>query len=211
MISLKIRPFIFLLAVAMGFASTVWAEVKSPVYKLSPFDKVSLSVHGEPDLSTEQLITDAGDVRVPLLGPVKVGGLTVAEGTALIERAFVDQKYLRKPVVTLSIKDFAPKTLTVLGEVEHPGTIEIPPGQNGIPIQIAVAEAGGFAGSAKTNALVVTRANPDAGQPAMDKVDVDKLLQSSGAAATKKGVPHSDQAGYMVRAGDVIFVPRRVF
>ncbi|MGJ8651556.1 MAG: polysaccharide biosynthesis/export family protein [Opitutaceae bacterium] len=208
---MKTGTFLTLLILALGFGSTVCAEVKSPVYKLSPFDKIGLSVHGEPDLSTEQLITDAGDVRVPLLGPVKVGGLTVAEGTALIERAFVDQKYLRNPVVTLSIEEFAPKTLTVLGEVEKPGTIEIPPGQNGLPIQIAVAEAGGFAGSAKTSALVVTRANPATGQPAMDRVDVDELLQSNGAAPKKEGTSPPATAGYMVRAGDVVFVPRRVF
>lgn len=211
MIGMKVRTSLPVLIIGFILGSIAWAEVKSPVYKLSPFDKVSLSVHGEPDLSTEQLITDAGEVRVPLLGPVEVGGLTVADGSALIERAFVEQKYLRKPVVTLSIKDFSPKTLTVLGEVERPGTIEIPPGQNGLPIQIAIAEAGGFGGSAKTNALVVTRANPVAGEPTMDKVDVDKLLQSSGVASSKEGVPLSSQIGYIVKAGDVVFVPRRVF
>ena len=46
----------------------------SSVYRLSSFDRVSITVYGEADLSTEQLISDAGQVSIPLIGTVGVGG-----------------------------------------------------------------------------------------------------------------------------------------
>ncbi len=172
------------------------------VYRLSSFDKISISVYGEPDLSCQQLVSDAGMVFIPLLGPVQVGGLTVSEASVLIEQSFIEQQYLRKPVVTISIEEFAPKLVTVLGEVERPGSVVIPPGRNGLPIQIAIAEAGGFTGVAKSAEVNVTRSDPDSSRESRHVVNVDKILQSSGNRA---------DSAFTVRDGDVVFVPRRVF
>jgi polysaccharide export outer membrane protein len=171
------------------------------VYRLSPFDKVSISVYGEPDLATEQLITDEGAVFLPLLGAVNIEGKTVAEASKQIENAFVDQKYLRKPVVTISIEEFAPKVVTVLGEVNDPGTIELARGTSGTTIQMAVAQAGGFKNTAKTNAVVITRAKASAAGSKSQVVDVDDMISKS----REGDVP------LLLKAGDVVFVPRRVF
>lgn len=173
------------------------------VYKLSPFDLLRVTVYGEEDLESEQRISDKGMLSVPLVGEVPVGGLTVSEASKEIERSFVENQYLRNPIVTISIKEFAPKVVTVLGEVESPGSIEIPPGRNGIPIQIAIAGAGGFTGTAKTAEVNITRAAALTGEKVSVVVNVDKILKSSG-----KNVP---QDGYLVRPDDVVFVPRRVF
>lgn len=177
------------------------------IYQLSAFDKVSISVYGEPDLETEQLITDTGEVFLPLLGAVKIGGMTVSDASKTIEKAFREERYLRKPVVTISIEDFAPKVVTVLGEVENPGSVTVPPGRNGLPIQIAIAEAGGFTGSARTTAVTVTRADA-ANLTAEDEsgsleINVDKLLDVQASSEAK--------ASFFVFPDDVVFVPRRVF
>lgn len=201
---MKRLRYIFLILVWCGSCAVLLQGMPSQIiYKLSAFDKVSITVYGQPDLETEQLITDTGEVFLPLLGGVEVGGLTVAEASKAIEKAFIDEEYLRKPVVTISIEEFAPKVVTVLGEVEDPGSVTIPPGRNGLPIQIAIAGAGGFTGSAKTNDVSVTRANPESETSANEKVNVDKLLESRA----------SDQAQnlFIVYPDDVIFVPRRVF
>lgn len=85
------------------------SDGSSVIYRLSPFDKISVSVYGEPDLSSEQLISDSGTAFIPLIGPVKVGGKTVNEASKLIEKAFKEQEYLRRPLVTISIEKFSPK------------------------------------------------------------------------------------------------------
>jgi polysaccharide export outer membrane protein len=173
------------------------------VYQLSPFDLLKVTVYGEDDLDSEQRISDKGMLSVPLLGEVAVGGLTVSNAAKRIESAFVSQQFLRHPIVTISIIDFAPKVVTVLGEVQSPGSVEIPPGRNGIPVQIAIAGAGGFTGTAKSSEVNVTRAAALKGKKVRTVVNVDKILKSKGSSASA--------SAFAVRPDDVVFVPRRVF
>ncbi len=181
--------------------SKVHKEVEV-VYKLSPFDLVKVSVYGEDDLQCEQRISDKGILSMPLLGGVQVGGYTVSEAEELVERAFVQQQYLRNPVVSISIERFAPKIVTVLGEVEKPGPVEIPHGRNGIPLLVAVAGAGGFTGTAKLTQVRVTRASYGVSSKQIEIVNAGDLLDSIKAGKT---------AAIFVHPDDIVFVPRRVF
>jgi polysaccharide export outer membrane protein len=178
------------------------AQPPEVVYKLSPFDLVQVSVYGEDDLKCEQRISDRGILSMPLLGGVVVGNFSVSEAEDLVERAFVQQQYLRNPVVSISIREFAPKVVTILGEVEKPGAVAIPPGQNGIPLLVAIAGAGGFTGTAKLTQVRVTRASRGASAKQMDIVNAGKLLDSIEAGQGALMVVHPD---------DIVFVPRRVF
>jgi polysaccharide export outer membrane protein len=202
-----IRPL--LIGTLIGIGSLLNAAELEPadyaVYLLSPFDKITISVYGQEDLKSEQRISDQGAVSMPLLGNLTIGGLPVFEAQKLIEVALVEQRYLVKPVVTISIDQFSPKFITVLGEVDRPGSIEIPQGRNGLPIQIAIAEAGGFTGAAHTSEVSVTRDNADGGGDVEKsiKVDVSSILRSAKAGETKDF--------FLSLPDDIIFVPRRLF
>ena len=172
------------------------------VYKLSPFDLVRVTVYGEDDLACEQRISDKGILSMPLLGGILVGNSTVSEAEDLVEQVFVQQQYLRNPVVSISIQEFAPKMVTILGEVEQPGAIAIPPGQNGVPLLVAVAGAGGFTGTAKLTQVRVTRASRGAATQQIDIVNAGKLLDSIETGQSRSMVVHPD---------DIVFVPKRVF
>lgn len=178
-------------------------SAESSVYLLSPVDKLSISVYGEPDLSSDQRISDQGTVSIPLLGETRIGGLTVSDAQKQIEAAFIKQRYLVNPVVTINIEAFSSKVVTVLGEVEEPGSITIPEGRNGLPLQVAIAEAGGFTGAAQKNEVTLRRATKPGQGKAGDTlvVNVNDLLQSKNRQTN------------VVYAGpdDVIFVPRRIF
>ena len=171
-------------------------------YLLSPFDRLAISVYGQTELGSDQRVSDKGTVSIPLLGEIPIGGLTVSEAQRAIEKAFIEQRYLVKPVVTISIEEFSPKLVTVLGEVSEPGSIAIPEGRNGLPIQVAIAQAGGFTGAAQKNTVQVKRAegkNEDRKAP-MVVVDVGEIL-----------VSNSRGNGFMAGPDDIIFVPRRLF
>jgi len=172
------------------------------VYKLSPFDLVRVTVYGQDDLACEQRISDKGILSMPLLGGILVGNSTVSEAEDLVEQVFVQQQYLRNPVVSISIQEFAPKMVTILGEVEQPGAIAIPPGQNGVPLLVAVAGAGGFTGTAKLTQVRVTRASRGAVGQQIDIVNAGKLLDSIETGQSRSIVVHPD---------DIVFVPKRVF
>jgi polysaccharide export outer membrane protein len=186
------------------FAQAIAADTsESSVYLLSPVDKLVISVYGQPDLSSEQRISDEGTVSIPLLGETRIGGMTVSKAQKLIEAAFVEQRYLVTPVVTISIEAFSPKVVTVLGEVEEPGSIAIPEGRNGLPIQVAIAEAGGFTGAAQKSEVQLKRAAQPGADPAGDSlvVNVSKLLGSKS----------NNKSAVTAGPDDVIFVPRRLF
>ena len=197
-LGVTLLPGSFLFAQAGGADST-----ESSVYLLSPVDKLAISVYGQPDLSSEQRISDEGTVSIPLLGETRIGGITVSKAQKLIEAALIEQRYLVTPVVTISIEAFSPKVVTVLGEVEEPGSIAIPEGRNGLPIQVAIAEAGGFTGAAQKTEVQLKRASLPGARQTGDSlvVNVSKLLDS------KSKQSESILAG----PDDVIFVPRRLF
>lgn len=197
-----VAPLMLVQAVERIRPATISTQAPEVVYKLSPFDLVQVSVYGQDDLKCEQRISDKGILSMPLLGGIRVGGFTVSEAEDLVERAFVQQQYLRHPVVSLSIREFALKTVTVLGEVERPGAIAIPPGQNGVPLLVAVAGAGGFTGTAKLTQVRVTRAARGGSSKRMDIINAGKLLDSIQAGQSALIVVHPD---------DIVFVPRRVF
>lgn len=191
------------LANLLGYADSSGSS--SSLYLLSSFDKVSISVYGQQDLSSSQRISDEGAVSVPLLGDILVAGSTVSQAQKLIEKAFIEQLYLVNPVVTISIDEFSPKVVTVLGEVEKPGSIEIPPGRNNLPIQVLIAEAGGFSGAAQKTEVHVNRETLqiDAFKKKTIIVDISAMLEMSGDGLVNNV--------FFVQPGDIVFVPRRLF
>ena len=177
------------------------SKTLSTAYLLSPVDKLTISVYGQPDLQSEQRISDAGTVSIPLLGEIIIGGLTVSETQRKIEAALISERYLVRPVVTISIEEFSPKVVTVLGEVESPGSIKIPDGRNGLSVQVAIAEAGGFTGAANKNEVQLQRAvkNDQSIKEKSITVNVNELLLSKSIKTI------------IVRPGDIIYVQRRLF
>lgn len=175
----------------------------SSAYLLSPVDKLAVSVYGQADLYSEQRISDAGRVSIPLLGEISIGGLTVSDAKQKIENAFFLGRYLVRPVVTISIIEFSPKIVTVLGEVESPGSIKIPEGRNGLSVQVAIAEAGGFTGAALKSEVQVQRTIISGKTINIESttVNVSKLLEAN----TKL------KSMFLVYPNDLIFVPRRLF
>lgn len=183
-------------------------EAKKPAsdsinYLIAPFDKVTISVYGEPDLKSQQRVSDQGTVSIPLLGELKIGDLSVSDAQKHIQTSFIEARYLVKPVVTINVEEFAPKLITVSGEVTKPGSVTIPPGQNSLPIQVAIAQAGGFTGAAHKSEVTVKRKSGDTSKPEkIITIDVGNMLK-----ADNKG---NNQA-FLVYPDDIIFIPRRLF
>jgi len=158
-------------------------------------DMVRVTVYNENDMTTEARISKSGDIALPLLGNVHVAGETVASAVADI-RSRLDKDYIINPQVTLTIMDYAPQMVTVLGEVEHQGQVTIPP-QGGLDIMGAIALAGGYSRIADpANITVVRTVN---GHHQILKVNAKKL------AADSKSVT------FVVQPGDTISVGQSVW
>ena len=199
----KFLILVLLYSITLVAKDTATDGYVSSAYLLSPVDMLMVSVYGQPDLDSQQRISDAGKVSIPLLGEVSIGGLTVSAAQKKIEADFTSEQFLVRPIVTISILEFSPKVVTVLGEVERPGSIKIPVGRNSLSVQVAIAEAGGFTGAAQKTEVQVQRASTtsELESPETLIVNVSELLQAS------------DRPKKLTLAGpdDIIFVPRRLF
>jgi polysaccharide export outer membrane protein len=101
-----------------------------------------LKVYQEEDMTTQVRIGKDGSVTLPLLGSVVIGGKTVEEATSLITE-LLDKDYLVKPQVSLTIFEYSKRRFTILGQVQRPGTYEIP-NEEEVTLLRAIAMAGGY-------------------------------------------------------------------
>ena len=192
-VGLMLLPAFSVPVTAQATASGGGDSSSNEVLKVN--DMVRVTVYNENDMTTEARISKSGDIALPLLGNVHVAGETVASAVADI-RSRLDKDYIINPQVTMTIMDYAPQMVTVLGEVEHQGQVTIPP-QGGLDIMGAIALAGGYSRIADpANITVVRTVN---GHHQILKVNAKKL------AADSKSVT------FMVQPGDTISVGQSVW
>jgi len=142
---------ILLFLVASLVVPLVGADEKSYVFKAG--DGVLLEVYNEPDLATETRILKSGEVSFPLIGKIILEGLSVTEGIEKIYELY-NKDYLVKPKLTLTVTEYAPEYVDVLGAVKTTGRIKLPSvGQ--LDLASVVAMAGGFTEEAVRNAITV--------------------------------------------------------
>jgi polysaccharide biosynthesis/export protein len=108
-------------------------------YRFAPGDRITVNVFGHTDLSGDLLVDGAGNVSLPLVGAISIGGLTVQESEQEIVRRLSDG-YVRQPAVSVRINELRP--IYVVGDVKTPGSH---PYRYGASVLSAIALAGGVA------------------------------------------------------------------
>lgn len=116
-------------------------------------DVFTVRVYQEEELSGDFRVGPDGTVRYPLIGVVDVAGKTANEVAGLLQAGLADG-YLRNPQVSVVVKEFNSRQISVIGEVKQPGRY---PFFNGMTIVDAVAEAGGMSERAAMTSVHVTR------------------------------------------------------
>ena len=165
-------------------------------YQLSANDSIMVEVFGEDDLKTAARLNSEGMVSLPLIGSVRLGGLTLTQATARVTELY-GKDYLVHPKVNVSLLSYAKRRFTVLGQVNHPGSFEMPetsPG--GIDLLEAIAIAGGYTRIAAPERISVRR-NTGKGDQVL-RVDGKKLARGEGG-------------GFKVQSGDTITVGESIF
>jgi polysaccharide biosynthesis/export protein len=123
--------------------------------RIQPADTVIIEVFGEKDLSGEHRVQAGGTINFPLLGVVKVGGMTTSE-LAKELASKLREGYLKQPQVYINVKEYRARTVSVMGYVEKPSAIKLP-SEYRMDILEAIAEAGGFARTANKGKIDLTR------------------------------------------------------
>ena len=128
-------------------------------YILRPNDTISLAVYGEPELSVLVRILKTGESSFPLLGPVKVTGMSLAAATAHIRELYA-KDYLVEPKITLTVAEYAAEYVAVFGAVKTPGQIPMPVSGR-LDLATAMSAVGGLADNADAdgNGIQLIRAS----------------------------------------------------
>ena len=89
-------------------------------YTFGPGDLIQVNVLDVPEYSGEYLILNDGTLSLPIIGRLKVEGLTVPQLAELISEKYTP--YVQQPLATVSIISPRPMTVAVAGEVNRPGS-----------------------------------------------------------------------------------------
>jgi polysaccharide export outer membrane protein len=133
--------------------SALPAQEESDAYKLGAGDHIIIQVYDEPELSMDFQLNSSGILNYPLLGELKVAGLSVLELEKLIGDG-LRGRYLIDPDVTVSIEEY--RSFFINGEVKNPGGY---PYQPSLTVEKAVSLAGGFTERASRKNFTVVRAD----------------------------------------------------
>ncbi len=158
---------------------------------LGPGDVVEVRVFQEPDHSGIWRVSPEGTIDYPLCGKVALAGRTSSTAADTLSACLA--RYLRRPQVSVLIREYNSKKIFVFGEVQKPGTF---PYEGEMTIIQAITLAGGFTKLAAKNNTNVTRLV--AGQERKIRVPVEDI----GVGREKN---------FVLQPGDIVFVPESFF
>ena len=173
-------------------------SARSIEYKILPQDRLEVilykdpnqeSVGGGSELGEKMnshgiLVNAAGYITLPLIGKVKVAGLTQTQAAEKITRMY--KKYLNTPSVYLEVLN---KRLFVLGEVHKPGPITLD--KEKMTLFEALAFAGDLTDSAVRNNIIIMSNDKDGMHlRRVDLTQFDKM----------------NYASLMLRPNDIVYV-----
>jgi polysaccharide export outer membrane protein len=145
------RFLLFVLLVLSGGLSA-HAQSQLSSYKLGAGDLITIRVLGEDDLRREKVrLSDAGTISFPILGEIRVKGMTVGALEETITRG-LKGRYLLDPQVTVMLEEY--RNFFVNGHVEKPGGYPFMPG---LTVRKAISIAGGFKERAARDKLNIIR------------------------------------------------------
>ena len=130
----------FPLFLTVAAALPAWAQ---PADKLGVGDALRVTVFQQPDLTTEARVTEKGTITMPLVGEVKLAGLTATEAGKQIAAELKSGKFLRNPQVSVAVTTVRSRQVNVLGLVARPG--RYPLDDTSSQLADVIAAAGGIA------------------------------------------------------------------
>jgi len=153
-------------------------------------DTLIINVFGEKDLTGKYQVSGAGTIDFPLVGRMKVKGLTSPEVASWLRRKLADG-FLRNPHVSVFTEGFlSRRKIYVWGEVREAGNFDY---RSGMTVIEAITLAGGMTQMASKGGVTVTRRID--GQHRTIQVPMGK----------------GESANYALAPGDVVYVPERAF
>jgi len=165
-------PFFFLFFFS-SFSLT--QEKYTAEYKIGPKDLLEIRVFGLDEMNQTVRVSEEGRITLPLLGEIVVDGLSKTELEKKLSQ-LLGEKYLQNPQVTVFIREYQSKRVSVLGAIEKPGPYELLGRQTLLQI---ISQAGGLTRDAG-NEIIVIRLLEDSTSISL-KISIEDLILKGDA------------------------------
>jgi polysaccharide biosynthesis/export protein len=182
------------LAATLGCSSGgpyVWVNQLPPDqttdgYVIGTGDLLNVRVYNQENLSTRARVRSDGRIAMPLIGEVDVRGKAPSVVSGEVQARL--KEFMISPTITITVEETQPTSVTVLGQVVHPGiyTVDSTSG-----VLQALAVAGGFNDYASHGSIYVMRRSP----AQRVRFTFADLTHAEGPAAM-----------FRIRTGDVVVV-----
>jgi len=161
-------------------------------YRLAAGDVIRISVYQNPDLTLESRVSESGSLSYPLLGSVKLGGLSISQAEQLIADGLRNGSFVKQPSVTIVVMQVRGNQASVLGMVNRPGRYPLEMGDTRLSDLLAAAGGVTLAGSD-----IIVLSGRRQGKPYRVEIDLPSLFAAQGR-----------EQDVMVQNGDVLWVDR---
>ena len=184
------------LAPLAAMAQVVAAPAAIPAaaeYRLGSGDVIRINVYQNPDLTIETRVTEAGIVSYPLLGAIRLGGMSVTAAEKLIADGLRGGNIVKSPQDTLVVMQVRGNQASVLGQVNRPGRYPIEVADMRLTDLLAMA-----GGAAANGADMVIVTGTRSGKPFRLEVDLPTVF-----------APGGKDKDILILNGDAVWVDRQ--
>lgn len=161
-------------------------------YQIGPEDLVEISVFEVPELSRTVRVSASGEISLPLLGALKVVGLSPIQ----LEHVLTDRlrgTYLQDPQVTAFLREYKSDPVSVVGAVKTPGLYHIQTRKTLVEV-LAMAQGFSEGPLRQPGRTIVISRKPGTRWVAQENIPAEGTVSSpapSAAAGTAKTDPES--------------------
>ena len=189
---------VFAVSLALGIAApSARAQAApagvAPEYRLGQGDVVRITVYQNPDLTLETRVTEAGVISYPLLGNIRIGGLSVTAAEKLVADGLRGGNFVKQPQVNVVVVQVRGNQANVLGQVNRPGRYPIEAAD--MRLTDLLAAAGGTSAGGSDVVIVTGTRN---GQRFRVEVDLPGLFTAN-----------AKDTDLLIQNGDVVWVERQ--
>lgn len=168
--------------------------VPEPSTSVGPGDVFEVFVVGEKELPTEYRVQPDGSIDFPYVDRLQVAGMEPQEIVRRLKDELRAGKILSDPQISLVVKQYNSKRVSIIGQVQKPGSISW---SESLKLVDAISQAGWFTPLGDSNHVVLTRYKKGGGTVTV-QVSVDAITDGQ-------------QPDIPLQAGDTIKVDQRVF
>lgn len=160
-------------------------------YRIQPGDQLDIKLFYNPELNEQLTVRTDGRITLQLVNDVVAAGLTPAELTAVLTKAYAGD--LANPKVAVIVRTSIADRVFVDGEVNRAGLITL---TGPMTVLQSISQAGGMKDTAKMEEVIVLRKGDDGKMTAIP-ADLENVLQGAGA-----------QQDILLRPNDIVYVPK---